>query len=183
MDITSKGFKKPLATEGYDINIVNANMQLANDLIEDIEDGTAAVGNASKLGGQSPTYYATTEQINSLDALVGLGGVKESGSNANGSYVKFEDGTMICKNIVDVADKAITTVTGALFRNASASYYFPATFYDIPSAFVTFSGTSLVFFGSNIIDTTRIAGYAQSSGSQTPVTLKAHIFAIGRWKA
>ena len=35
------------------------------------------------------------EQNDNLDALVGLGGVKESGSNANGSYVRFEDGTQI----------------------------------------------------------------------------------------
>ncbi len=66
MNITSKGFKKPLATEGYDIAIINENTQLANDLIEDIEDGTAAVGNASKLGGQLPNYYATAEQINNF---------------------------------------------------------------------------------------------------------------------
>ena len=35
------------------------------------------------------------EQNNTLGALVGLGGVVESGTNENGTYVKFEDGTVL----------------------------------------------------------------------------------------
>lgn len=56
------------------------------------------------------------------------GAVIEQGSNANGEYVRWADGTQICTAEVSLDALDITTPTGALFRSAPTSHLFPATF-------------------------------------------------------
>lgn len=50
----------------------------------------------------------------------------ERGSNANGEFVKFADGTMICN--FQVAGAEITTASGDVFASDPYSWTFPATF-------------------------------------------------------
>ena len=80
----------------------------------------------------------TTGQVliknSSTDNDVKWGNIVESGSNENGTYVKFADGTMICR-----ATKRITGITTAVSSGGnvpiSASQEgltFPATFIEKP---------------------------------------------------
>jgi hypothetical protein len=55
---------------------------------------------------------------------VPTGAIIERGSNANGEYVKFADGTMICVN------PKITEVNGATAGNYTATWTLPASFTD-----------------------------------------------------
>jgi hypothetical protein len=59
---------------------------------------------------------------------VATGAIIERGSNSNGEYVRFADGTQICW--ARVPDIAITESfgTGGLFRSNTFSWTFPATF-------------------------------------------------------
>lgn len=61
------------------------------------------------------------EQINSLIPLIGLGGVIESGTNENGRYLKFADGTLICTNRISITTTAENTPT-------IIKWVYPATF-------------------------------------------------------
>ncbi|NMB43871.1 MAG: hypothetical protein GX995_07050, partial [Clostridiales bacterium] len=54
--------------------------------------------------------------------------IRESGSNANGSYIKFDDGTMICY----ISTTCDYTTTGA------KEYTLPATFKEMPACSVSF---------------------------------------------
>ena len=66
------------------------------------------------------------------------GAIIEQGSNANGEYTKFADGTMICRNAVAHPAAAMTTATGSLYRNDPLDITFPAAFSARPN--VGFSG-------------------------------------------
>lgn len=55
------------------------------------------------------------------------GAIIERGSNANGEYVKFADGTMLCA-ITYVEAANLSTAAGAIFRTADLTWNFPAAF-------------------------------------------------------
>ena len=57
----------------------------------------------------------------------------ESGSNANGHWTKFPDGTMIQWNIITVTDQAIDDAYGTLFQG-TRDITFPQPFIEAPSA-------------------------------------------------
>ncbi|MFP3384267.1 hypothetical protein R0J92_12155, partial [Tritonibacter sp. SIMBA_163] len=111
------------------------------------------------------------------------GAVIERGSNANGEYVRFADGTQICIS-PDFASVDVTTATGAIYRNASPlAWAFPATFSggagSVTGA-VTSMGNSQTHWGSF-----RVLGFADADitvfapSASTNRTVRA--MAIGRW--
>lgn len=61
-----------------------------------------------------------------------LGAVMESGNNANGYYIKFQDGTMICSNL-DSQGFTVSNVNGALYSSPGVSVTYPATFISVQS--------------------------------------------------
>jgi len=62
---------------------------------------------------------------------VPTGAIIESGSNANGEYIKFADGTMICQK--SVTTNNITNAWGTLYQSDSSPVgIFPAEFIDRP---------------------------------------------------
>ena len=126
---------------------------------------------------------ALGEQINNLDALVGLGGVKESGSNVNGKYTKFEDGTMICVHKMSFTND-IAIAAGALFRGDGLTWSFPATFInDIVGITASIGGTTQMFVIGNITTSTGYVFYPVRTVTGTALTFHINLIAIGRWKA
>ena len=63
---------------------------------------------------------------------VPTGAVIESGSNANGDYVRFANGTLICAREASIDALAITTASGSLFRSAPLTFNLPAAFAGKP---------------------------------------------------
>lgn len=59
------------------------------------------------------------------------GALFERGTNANGEYIRFTDGTQICWHSLSVPN--INTSIGALFQSPAATWTFPATFDTAPS--------------------------------------------------
>lgn len=58
---------------------------------------------------------------------VPTGAIIERGSNANGNYVKYADGTLECTRIVNLEVQA-TEASDSLFRSVGVSFDFPAAF-------------------------------------------------------
>lgn len=133
----------------------------------------------------------TAENLNSnfneLD--IKIGSIIESGSNANGNYVKYSDGTMICYNRVNVGNIPITNQTGNLYISDNLE-----SFGDFPKSFISLPSISI---GSESDDNTRyfwvIKSNRQTGGrfrgfrlvSPISVTLSNAVVsytAIGRWK-
>ncbi|RRV38613.1 phage tail protein [Stutzerimonas stutzeri] len=116
--------------------------------LKEFEDGDA-VPDSSRLGGQLPSHYATQSDLagvtpgpefykrsNILGTVSQSGGVPtgaiiERGSNANGEYVRFADGTQICWLVVEET-LAVTAAYGAS-KYGSRGWVFPAGFSAQPA--------------------------------------------------
>lgn len=78
-------------------------------------------------------YYNKGNVVGTVSQSGGVptGAVIERGSNANGEYVKFADGTMICSIKNTVTDQAINTSYGSLYQG-TRGWTFPAVFSASP---------------------------------------------------
>lgn len=107
------------------------------------------------------------------------GAVIERGSNANGEYVRFADGTQICAHSLTLG--AISTSEGALYRSDNLSWTYPAAFVSgsLRAAGATGSihcWTTMGYVGTTSISLIRgIAATTQAAGTIVS------IFALGRW--
>src|SRR5690554_4848616 len=118
--------------------------------------------------------------------------ITESGSNSNGRYIKFDDGTMICTHSIEVGSRiAIGAGTpDNLYRTNLADWTFPATF-DTPPII---SGAGMVSsnsamaranaFNFSEVRTTmaRELQLIMLSNNSTDAICTIHVTAIGRWK-
>lgn len=112
---------------------------------------------------------------------VPTGSIIERGSNSNGTYIKWADGTMIC-TWVDTTGIACSTASGSLFTAASASTWtFPAAFSTTAGTVLSGTSTSTVrwvVFGTLTTTTVTYNNFSPSS-SASAVVLR--MMAIGRW--
>ncbi len=111
-------------------------------------------------------------------------GVTEKGTNANGTYVKFSDGTMICHGRVSISSLAITSPWGALFLSAALSITYPATFVGEPPAVSPNmeNNTGDIATWYNVLASKNsFDGYFGSAVSRTFACTLSWM-AIGRWK-
>jgi len=110
---------------------------------------------------------------------IGLNDIVESGNNANGYYIKYYDGTMICYGFVSFSANSNTE-----------TWTFPKTFIDT-NIFV--SGTPMYVAGksnsaniivtTSTISTTSVVLINWFAGETTPNYARdIRVFAIGRWK-
>ena len=114
---------------------------------------------------------------------VGNTPILESGSNANGNWIKYEDGTLICYHSV-VMTTETTTTEGSVFRTAGTHWTYPLAFISPPE----FTGGLIYsvycwFGGGNGTNTTTTAFYAVYRGSAgTGFFPEVSLQAIGKWK-
>lgn len=138
----------------------------------------------------SPDSDSTNWEGTNLVSILGNRGyIFDSGSNSNGSYIKYSDGTMICyKKVTGSAD--ITTAWGSLYTSSSVSLgNWAATFSTAPVASVYAqcqSGTQYMLSTSNVADTTGTTSAGSvtlirpSSRSGTAYIL--YCIGIGKWR-
>ncbi len=122
--------------------------------------------------------------VGTLKDLLGIerGGIVESGSNVNGYYIKFEDGTLMCWGSLN-ASPQIVNAWGSLFITSPYTINFPVEFYvsipsfqaSLASGDLTMTGYESVGTGSAII---RFIRGQSLTISNKPIVWQA----IGRWK-
>jgi hypothetical protein len=121
----------------------------------------------------------------SQSAGVPTGAIIEKGSNANGEYVRFADGTQICWSQA-ISAGAASTGTGSLFVSGTTVWTYPAAFVSGSTPSVSgyanrTSGTGISFLANaNVMpsDTTMSARFL-TTVTGTECTL--YVNAIGRW--
>ena len=134
----------------------------------------------NKIVGTYTESNTDTYNCNYLNGKI----ISESGSNSNGKYIKFADGTMICTKTVN-SNVAMTSAWGsALYEGTQDLGNFPATFIEKPIMSVTNTtgnGAMLECFDAQA--TTTYAGrvFWCRVGSTTR-GITADVIAIGRWK-
>lgn len=107
----------------------------------------------------------------------------EYGTNANGSYTKFPDGTLVCTH-EKTTDSGIDVPSASIYTTDSTSWSFPFDFVYPPSFQVAVKErvtTTWGGFGSSAVNNTTASFRAfRSVASSTPPLMS--LFAIGRWK-
>ncbi len=107
------------------------------------------------------------------------GAVIERGSNANGDYVRFADGTQICT--VSLAATGCTNAEGALFASGAAVWDFPVSFAAGSTVAVSGSGGAATRFMGFDAPTDAQVGFKVLSTVSDATALAPTATAIGRW--
>jgi hypothetical protein len=106
------------------------------------------------------------------------GAAIERGSNANGDFVRFADGTLICTR-TGLSTPNASTAAGALFRSADVVWTFPSAFSVAPVVQATVDDID-AWGASAAPSTTAVTLRALSSVSKA-AALNLRALAIGRW--
>ena len=159
-----------------DINKVNdSDMNMIKSVVNN---------NATNIGDLSNLITPTTSSI-----VGAINSVVESGSDSNGSYVKYADGTMICYKTV-TGTTNISTSWGSLYVSSSVSLgNYPVSFVSVPTVTVTPQSQS----GTQFMMTTNDANGFGTISTPAPVCLVRpnsrtgvgyifNVIAVGKWK-
>jgi hypothetical protein len=137
---------------------------------------------------QAAGAYGKTNVLGTVSQASGVptGAVIERGSNSNGEYVKFADGTMICTFRADGAPQAVISSTGSMFQAGSEiTWNFPSTFIAVPmisSAVARNDAAPVMGCYHRTVTTTATTWRIWSSISMAAGNVKdVYLTAIGRW--
>lgn len=113
--------------------------------------------------------------------------VEETGSNSNGSWIKYSDGTMLCYGIKQIGNVAVNNPFGVLYASNSINLgNFPQTFISAPTCLKTLNSTTgLSLWITNEIqaNTTYIGDIKTIAVIQgNPTNVSVSWSAFGRWK-
>jgi hypothetical protein len=86
--------------------------------------GQLKVNSITDEAGTGPVEFPLMPEVNGNPVI-------ERGSNANGAFVKYADGTMICTNSSDTIINA-SGAAGNVFLSGDATFTFPSTFVAEP---------------------------------------------------
>ena len=152
-----------------DLYIGNTNKQLKDLLNGD----TLPIGAITEFDGVAiPEGY---EEVSEM-----------SGSNANGSWIKFADGTMICTKKVRFTNVVINTVWGSVYETASRLDFgdYAQEFIGIPNVCITLADGSTCFCETFSGRTKKSIGstWLWKPAVEAGGNMTFDIIAIGRWK-
>lgn len=115
---------------------------------------------------------------NAINAII-----VESGSNANGSYIKWSDGTMICRKKVDFGEKAVSNPWGSLYESEDLTIGdYAQPFVEIPDVSIMPTNTFFVEPAGNHDKISFGSFWAVRSVNSPNFHPSISCIAIGRWK-
>jgi hypothetical protein len=155
-----------------------------------IDNLLTAVAGLSTANGQFLAFAGSDAPssrniVGSAEQVEGVptGAIIERGSNANGQYVRFADGTQICWMSTSVTNQAINTPYASLY-SGDRDWTFPAPFASKPSAMGSIKwGSSASWAGGVFVSSnTSVTFYVLDAFSRSAGTSTALNFvAFGRW--
>ena len=132
----------------------------------------------------NPTEMLVLNGTNIQKAAIPSSAIVESGSNANGTYVKYSDGHMECYKTITVTGINITNKWGSLYENGSDILLgnFAQTFKERPTVCLTKSdGHGCFIQVHDKISTTSVGRcYVASATSRSNASLTFEIIAKGK---
>jgi len=180
-----------LTTGGTTVPASAETVKTLKSITDNLTNGTILT-NASKIQGKPVSATApTANQILQFDGTSYTPTtIVESGSNTNGSYTKFADGTMICTH--KISSGVGNTASGAIYISPATTWTFPVAFVGgLPTVNIMVS--KMLVSGTNPISVSRAASsnYALTSISaifvwydslSTTCQSELSAIAIGKWK-
>jgi hypothetical protein len=164
---------------GADVEAMRATLEL----VKTTSNADTTAGRLLTTGAGPAQAFRRGNILGTVSQAAGVptGAVIESGSNANGSYVRFADGWQICARRQS-ASRAIASAIMGGFRSGAENWVFPAVFIAAPSVTVTVE--NLTGFGSMLVSepTATTAQWAVTANtSQADATRQVSLIAAGRW--
>ena len=117
-----------------------------------------------------------------------IGEIVGSGSNDYGSYVKFADGTMICRRTITKIINCSTAWGSLYYGSDDTEYNYAQSFIEPPEVSIDVVPNSGVGFFQGCYERTNIgantwSGYSiMRPTSANDVIVKVFVVAIGKWK-
>lgn len=110
------------------------------------------------------------------------GSIIERGSNSNGEYVRFADGTQICWSPIIVDNTASITIAAAGgFRGNATGWTFPASFSTTPVVSCFSRTSNNLILGLRVLNSTTVQPDYWAATSNASVGAGYQAIAIGRW--
>lgn len=141
------------------------------------------------LEGQIDTKQSKGELAYDVDTssyianTLASGAIIERGSNANGEYVKFADGTLICLSNVTTNGINGSLLGGSTYYYDHPSFPFPATFITTPKFNITTGSSSgRLWISNGSLPTTTAFSFTLLGSTESFARSLVNIVAIGRWK-
>lgn len=135
----------------------------------------------------STTLYGMSNILGTVSQSGGIptGAIVERGTNANGIYTKYADGTMICTQVQSNTADAWTTAAGSLFISSVYTWTFPvafATSFPVVTGSVVRNSAQATGIAVATQGTTAATWYGWCSSSAGGGTQKTSMLvAIGNW--
>lgn len=144
--------------------------------------GDAFISGNLTLTGTGGNVYTTSKKP--TPAEIGAEAMTVTGYNANGYYIKFADGTMICYGRKPLNTLAMTWAWGAFYTSADITTSYPVSFVGQPaSVSVNMENTTadIAVWLNGLSSNTSFTGYF-SRGQSGTFNCSMAWLAIGRWK-
>lgn len=110
----------------------------------------------------------------------GTDAIVDSGSNANGNYIKYEDGSMICYGTYTNTINITSQYEGIYYGNIG-DITFPIEFFAKPLIYTqtNLAGGGFTYYGFN---KTNFSGFVWKIQSKSSANVEMYWLAIGKWK-
>jgi hypothetical protein len=149
-----------------------------------VNQGGTGVGTTAALLAalQVAGAYGKSNVVGTVSQTSGVptGAIVERGSNTNGNFVKYADGTMICWYYTSV-QYTLSTPYGSQFISASLSYPFPVGFVGVPMVVPSAITTPQVVWAAIEGSASASAMTMRLIGVINGATSYAGYIATGRW--
>lgn len=150
--------------------------------IRKTSQSVATTGKIVNSASQSTTEAYSCDYVNNNVGIV------ESGSNTNGNWIKYADGTMVCYNRELVTLNKIDQATGSLYTQAPVTLKnFPKTFISVPTINIIAepTATTTIFLGISSATTTTAPpqiSFLRTIAISEQRSFYVNYIAIGKWK-
>jgi hypothetical protein len=177
-NICTIGYGEELETIKYGVK--------SNGVLQEVVRGIEGTPRAWPAGTEVARFFTAYDHNAIIDDFIAHKAesankhIKESGSNENGNYIKYDDGTMICF----INSRQATTVgSGGQF-----SWAYPAIFTNKNVSIACHgNSTSQNYFfillnASTVVSSAVMAARTATGGVAENTAIDVNIIAIGRWK-
>lgn len=178
----------------YDIYIQPGNIYVSNirarcsrNVTFSVSNSGSATAPAGSTAGVIYTQFDTNNAVGAVSQLEGVptGAIVEKGENANGMYIKFLGGLMVCFCNLSVSSLAVTAAAGGIFQSSTlVTVNYPATFVGVARSFaeVLYGGGGSRPWPILVAQATSYSSYALQSGlSMASFNGDLLVGVMGRW--
>ena len=178
------------AFDAQTMNNLESRISNAFDSIESSKGAANGIAtlNASGKVVQNPASTGIANGIATLDAdgrLTAAQTAITTGSNANGTWIRFPDGTQICTKIITISMK-IETADGSMYygtRTSLGDFAMPFTEAPVESLLLTTGPSAFLDVARDITATSAgSVNLYKSLKMPTVGDYPIHVIAIGKWK-